>query len=242
MPLADTIICSGSVLLFTAQQTNGGNAPVFDWRVDGQHTGANSNSFSTIAFGSGYDVRCIFTSSATCAVPKTITSGTVHITISTLPQPVASAIDSALNCTVAISYQWYLNGQPVAGATSQNYIAVADGVYQAETFNADGCSALSNAVTVTLAVTGVNAISASGFCLYPNPNHGQFVLSWNNLTQGEYLAEIFDATGRRVYKMMAYNSNKNENAVVRTGSLQQGIYLLKLTQGSKTVTGKLVIE
>src|SRR5436305_14895085 len=50
----------------------------------------------------------------------------------------------------ATGIQWYLNGNPIAGATNQNYVATATGSYTAQ-LNALGChSAVSDPIVVTV--------------------------------------------------------------------------------------------
>uniref|UniRef100_UPI004056A8AD immunoglobulin-like domain-containing protein n=1 Tax=Roseivirga sp. TaxID=1964215 RepID=UPI004056A8AD len=55
-----------------------------------------------------------------------------------------------LTANVGDSYQWFNNGQPIAGATSQNYIATISGAYTVAVTNAGGCSGTSLATEVTV--------------------------------------------------------------------------------------------
>jgi uncharacterized protein (TIGR03790 family) len=58
-------------------------------------------------------------------------------------QPVISVHGDTLSTSSAAGYQWYLNGSVVPGATAQNLIAMADGLYSVRLIDGNGCSSLS---------------------------------------------------------------------------------------------------
>jgi beta-glucanase (GH16 family) len=59
-------LCQGAALTFTAQATNGGSNPVYQWKVNGQNVGANSPTYTTSTLTNGQAVTCQMTSSAAC--------------------------------------------------------------------------------------------------------------------------------------------------------------------------------
>jgi uncharacterized protein YjdB len=69
------------------------------------------------------------------------------------------------------SYQWYLNGNPIPGATSAVYHESAPGDYTVMVTDANGCSLTSSAYTVTGGTGSGVAYVANGLDirLYPNP-------------------------------------------------------------------------
>ena len=241
-PSSDTTVCSGTILPFTSISTNGGNLPSYQWKIDGTNTGTNAPTFSTFALGSNYSVSCKFTSSAGCAIPHTITSPTIHVTVSQLPNPLITGLDSALSSTPAAGYQWLLNGQPIQSANSQTYIAISSGTYQVEAFNADGCSSLSNSLTVNLNTTGISAIASSSFSIYPNPSKGQFMISAEDKTTVLSKIEIVDLPGRLVYQNTLDNKEVSPTIQVNTQGLHNGTYLLTITSKHRRQTIRLQIE
>jgi gliding motility-associated-like protein len=80
-------VCAGSPATFTALPQNGGTTPSYQWQVDGNPTGADNPVFTDSTLQNGDTVRCILTSSLTCAAPSA--SNSVPITV--LPVPVVSA-------------------------------------------------------------------------------------------------------------------------------------------------------
>jgi len=73
------------------------------------------------------------------------------------------------------SYQWYLNGFPIAGATNVSYTCMTSGSYQLQQ-TYQGASCLSNAISVT--VTSANEARADAFTVIasPNPSDGKIRL------------------------------------------------------------------
>ncbi len=242
-PVADTTVCNGSVVVLKAMVTNGGNNPFYQWKINGNNTNTHTAVFSTFAFGNNYSVSCVFTSSATCAIPATITGSAINIIIEQAPHPVILAIDSELISTAAASYQWYFNGQSITGATAQTYIAVLDGSYRVEAFSAAGCSAFSDSVTVTLAVTDIqNLVSSSLLTLFPNPNSGEFVLKSSSVLKGDYRIQLFDVLGRQVYQTDFYLKNEQQEIPLSLTHVEHGAYLLSISQAGKALSSKIFIQ
>lgn len=72
--------------------------------------------------------------------------------------------------------------------------------------------------------------------LYPNPHKGNFTIEYANM-QGKAQIEIVDIAGKKVYEQII-QTQKTEiqwNAA-------KGIYLIKLHDGEKTITEKMVVE
>jgi hypothetical protein len=74
-------------------------------------------------------------------VPTITPSGTFNI---------CTGGNAALAASTGASYQWYLAGNPVAGATSQNYTATTPGNYTVEVTTADGCPGMSLVTNVAV--------------------------------------------------------------------------------------------
>ena len=73
-------VCQGTQVTFTAQPTNGGANPVYQWRVNGQNTGTNNPVYSYIP-ANGDVVDCILTSSEICAIGNPATSNPITLTV-----------------------------------------------------------------------------------------------------------------------------------------------------------------
>jgi len=75
-------ICQGGSVVFTASSINGGTAPSYQWKVNGNSVGTNSPTFATTSLTSGSTVSCVLTSSATCASPAMVESNTISVSVS----------------------------------------------------------------------------------------------------------------------------------------------------------------
>jgi gliding motility-associated-like protein len=81
-----TAICKGSPLTFNASPTDGGTTPVYQWQVNGVNTGSNSAGYSSTTFADGDNITCSMTSDADCALPATVLSNSIPLTVKPLPQ------------------------------------------------------------------------------------------------------------------------------------------------------------
>ncbi|MFY0603960.1 MAG: T9SS type A sorting domain-containing protein [Flavobacteriaceae bacterium] len=87
----------------------------------------------------------------------------------------------------------------------------------------------------TVASVGDNTIE--GFAAYPNPvNNKRFTITTNSISEKE--VRIFNVLGRQVYTT-SFSSN---NKLVDISNLTSGVYILKVLEGSKSATKKLVVR
>lgn len=73
--------------------------------------------------------------------------------------------------------------------------------------------------------------------VYPNPGKGLFQID----IEGENVTvdfEVFDASGRKIYEKEA----QRNNSAVDLTTYPQGLYYLKVTNASKTLTKKLIVQ
>ena len=96
--------------------------------------GETAATFTTSTLANNDAVTVVMTSSDACASPATATSNQIDITTSTVTPTVTIAADQNPVCNgttvtftrhatdggTAPTYQWFINGNPVAGATVQH--------------------------------------------------------------------------------------------------------------------------
>src|SRR6185503_16468167 len=172
-------ICTGTNVVFTATPTNGGT-PSYQWKLNGNNVGTNSNSYSNATLVNGDQVSVVMTSSLACASPATATSNTITMTVTATVVPSVSIAANPGNtiCTGTNvvftatptnggtpSYQWKLNGNN-AGTNSNTYsnatLVNGDQVSVVMTSSlacASPATATSN--TITMAITGTVVPSVS---------------------------------------------------------------------------------
>ena len=138
---APALLCSGTAVTFTAAITGGGTLPGFQWKVNGNNMGSNSNSYTYMP-DDGDTVTCTLISNAPCVTGNNILSNKLIMSVTPTVNPLLNILvaenhlcsDSMVvflatpaNGGTAPAYQWKLNNTNV-GANSVNFTYMpADG-------------------------------------------------------------------------------------------------------------------
>jgi hypothetical protein len=156
--------------------------------------------------------------------------------VNSLPDiPIISQNGNELMSSEANSYQWYLDNQPVDGATQQNYIYTQNGIYFVEVTNEHGCKIKSDSINITnVWIAGISEENSS-IIVYPNPTKGQLKIDNGQLKIDNI--EIFDVMGRNVYsstRPLVHSST----IIIDISHFQSGVYLLKIMTEHGIITQK----
>jgi predicted dienelactone hydrolase len=116
---------------------------------------------------------------------------------------------------VGVTYQWYLNGVEINGATQQNYTPVTNGNYSVQVFFANGC--LSSA-SIAISSLGTENVDFSVLEVYPNPTKGVVFLG-SDVHEFDDV-EVFDLYGNRVLQV------RGEDKIDLT-EYRNGVYFIK---------------
>lgn len=106
---------------------------------------------------------------------------------------------------------------------------------QWDSFTTDSCTNLGSKIS-TEAVKEEIVAEPDGISLYPNPSNGEFTLSYSNSNK-TYAIEIFSVLGQTVF----HKENIKQSSVPIT-NLPKGIYLVKITDDSKSTNKKIIIN
>jgi uncharacterized protein affecting Mg2+/Co2+ transport len=197
--------------------------------------------YAAYLWNTGQTTQCIYVKQAgnyylTVTDQGNCTTTSNHLPINLYPQPpVSVSVDGdSLVAYGSVTYQWYLNGQAIPGATTGVLMASASGSYTVLVSDTTGCTALSLPIEISV-TTGIDEVGTEAMSIYPNPSYnGNWTLSvssgWLN---GDY--EIFDAAGRLVYKA-AINASKTDISL----SIQSGVYMIRVTKANMAVTQRLI--
>lgn len=131
----NTTACAGTTVTFTANVTNGGPSPSYQWKVNGNNVGTNQNFLTINTLQQGAAVTCVLTPNNACQTAATVTSNSITMTIQpTFTPAVGITTAQGTSCqgsTVSFqanpvnggpspSYQWKVNGVNV-GTNSPNF-------------------------------------------------------------------------------------------------------------------------
>ncbi|HKR04034.1 MAG TPA: hypothetical protein VJY62_05295 [Bacteroidia bacterium] len=243
-------ICQGTNVTFTAAPTNGGAAPDYQWQVNGINAGTNSPVFSSSSLTNGSIVKVILTSNANCAVPATVNSNNIVMTVNPLIAPSVSIgvspagpVCDGTNVTftatptnggAAPNYQWKINGANAGtnlATFSSALLSDGDVITVVLTSNAlcvSPAQDTSNAITMTILPVVTPAVAIAS-------NPGSPVCAGANVT--------FSANGVNGGTNPAYqwtvngiNVGTNQNSYT-TNSLQTGDTVqVQLTSNANCLT------
>ncbi len=211
-----TIICSGDSTNICA---TGGFAS-YNWN-DGSTTAC-----ITTAYAGNYYVTV--TDNNQC----TAVSNQISITLYQ-PTPVTVSVNGdTLTSYTASSYQWYLNGQLIAGDTGSSIVAPQSGTYTVTIKDSHGCYYTSSPVLVT----ANNDLTISDEVkVYPNPlQTGSWHLFVSSRLIGSFV-EMYDGAGRIVYRTQITGPVTDI-----APNIAGGVYMLKVNPGSDNIMLKLV--
>ncbi|MDC3299061.1 M12 family metallo-peptidase [Flavobacteriaceae bacterium] len=96
--------------------------------------------------------------------------------------------------------------------------------------------------TISEATASIKDVSFEGFNLYPNPSNGNFNLQFETISTALVKLQLFDLTGRLVREVQFSNVAARFSESILFKNTAKGLYLLKIKNGSKQTTRKLVIE
>ena len=96
-------------------------------------------------------------------------------------------------------------------------------------------------VTVTVTTSGVADLTVleGGLRVFPNPTQGQVQLQWEVAT-GAVRCDVVDASGRLLFQREA--AGPNLLGTLDFSDLPKGVHILKLTQGGRTATARIVLR
>jgi len=239
-------ICAGGSATFTTNITNGGTAPVYQWKINGNNAGINSNSFTSIALNNGDVVSCVLASNAICVNPTTVTSNAITMIVTGKVTPTINISGNNAICaggsatfTAAITnggsspaYQWKVNGNN-AGNNSNTFtttlLANGDIVTCVLTSNAN-CVTTGTAVSNTriMAVTAnvTSTISIAG---------NNTICSGNPAT---FIAGISNGGNSPTYqwKVNGFDAGSNSNTFTSTQLTNGAVISCVLTSNASCVT------
>jgi subtilisin-like proprotein convertase family protein len=79
------------------------------------------------------------------------------------------------------------------------------------------------------------------FSIFPNPNKGTFNVKMNALSNKNIDIAVYDIRGRKVYDNR-FVSSLNFDEEIQLNNAQSGFYLVKVSDGLREVTKKIIIE
>jgi hypothetical protein len=246
-----TANCGPTTTTLTVQGGALGTGAIWRWYTGscgGTLVGTGASITVPVNTTTTYFVRAEGTcNTTTCASVTVVINEVPTISIAAAPYTaltplLTTNLTATVTPTSGTTVEWFKdNGQtPIAtGASLPNINVDQLGSYRARVTTAQGCTALSNTITIRDSVT-------SQLFVYPNPNNGQFKIRYyipDAVLSVVRQVVIFDSKGAMVY-------NRNLPVQTRWGamdidikSVAQGNYFIKILDvyGKEIVGARVVV-
>ncbi|MCD4725076.1 MAG: T9SS type A sorting domain-containing protein [Bacteroidales bacterium] len=260
-------ICAGDEVTFTATPENGGSEPAYQWKVNGENTGDNSNLFITADLADDDVVKCEMTSSFVCAINNPAMSNPISMSVN--PYPVEMAIPSGsayvdLNETLSsnytttndpntLTYTWTVtpdeaweNLAPDMHNLTITWKEDFTGQASIHVFGTNDCGdgPVSGNMDVSVENTfgiGENDLNI-GVSIFPNPNNGTFTVKFSSANNENVKMKIMSIVGEVVYNEEELSVNGEFIKVIDLSKYAKGVYFLMIENNNKILTEKIVVQ
>ncbi len=210
-----TTYCENNPVNFTAQ-----DGVLYTWSVNNTTNQVQSNGSGTYVYTPAMNDTVVYVDvdNGSCT-----TLDSINFTVLSSPAPTVSFTGGVLSTQSFPFYQWYLNGSPIPGATTQDYTPTQNGSYHVEVASANSCIGESS----PFAINNVGIFELNSMVqFYPNPTDGIIFL---DATEPVRNIEAYNSIGQQV------NIGKNGNQL-DFSSQMNGIYLIRIEFENGTVS------
>jgi len=97
-------------------------------------------------------------------------------------------------------------------------------------------------IIVEEATASLDDVTFNKFNLFPNPNNGNFTLMFETFDTAKTKIELFDISGRSVAEKVFRDTSILFKEDISFNNLSKGLYMLKINNGNKQTTKKLIIR
>jgi hypothetical protein len=134
-----------------------------------------------------------------------------------------------------MSYQWYKDGLAMTGETSQFlWTQQKKGNYMVKTTDDSGCEFTSESMLIEPSSDGL---------IFPNPNHGDFKVSFTNSNRGNVVIRISNAFSLPVKTYTYQKDNDLFEQDISVPGLAAGVYFVDiLMDNSRVFYEKIIVE
>jgi len=223
-------VCEGSTEGYSVSPVAG--AAIYTWTLPNGWTGTSNTNIINAGIGSSGGNITIQVSNS-CG-----TSSAQSLAVAVNAQPATPSITEnggVLTSDATSGNQWYLDGNPINGATDQNYTAVQNGDYHVVV--TDGTCTSDESNTISIINVGIDERTQSGLVFYPNPTNDNLWIEVDNTFEKNQL-QVLDMQGRMVLQEQLLQGRQN----VALPELAAGTYVLRFVNEKDVVSHRLIIN
>jgi hypothetical protein len=163
------------------------------------------------------------------------------------PAPTAQAAGCSLaaNLVSNVTYQWYIAGTPIIGATAQFYTANQPGFYSVFiTDISNGCVVGSSPAYAACSGVGIDEISLTdAVIVYPNPTSGNFNIKSTAIFKDEKVKiSITNVFGQEIYSSVVVPQNGEIKLTIDKVNPAKGTYTISFVSDTIRVVKRVIVN
>jgi hypothetical protein len=232
-----TTFCQGDSVTLNATTASD---YTYQWIMNGNMINGATLASYTAAISGSYNV--IVANSSSCSDTSAVTS----VVANPLPAtPGIAQSGNILSAPAGYTYQWYLNGNPIAAATSQTYMASTSGNYSVEVSDPNSCSSLSAPYTFTPTEIYQSVIvTAPTATIFPNPFSESTEILLSLPAEMNVQIEIYNMLGEKTAELHpGILSSGNHNLKMgRSEFAAAGTYFIRITCDDVVLTKRVLVD
>ncbi len=166
----------------------------------------------------------------------------------TVTEPLGTEIITQNENTLTVasdyqSYQWYMNGVLIDGATTNTLNPQVQGAYYV-TYTLNNCSGVSETTQYLISGLEANNQMPFSFEVFPNPgNFQQTYLTYNLSKPALVSIELYDMASRKIETVLSKTTQVSglyQTPLQALQNIPNGIYFIRVTVNENTYTKKVV--
>lgn len=171
------------------------------------------------------------------AAPKMTQTFCVNPAKPTLTLDITNLAKPMLTSSSEVGNVWYLNGEPIADATGNEFVVKEKGIYTVKVVIDDCVGPMSEAQSLIITADETSDVAAKAL-LIPNPARDFLAVRLHGFTpSAEVHLVLLDATGRAVSN---HRANGGEELTIDVRNFPEGLYLVTMLQGKIKQTAKFI--
>ena len=240
-----TNICPGDTVTITANATNQGITPTYQWQLNGVNVGPNTSSVTTNQLTDNDVITCLLISSESCVSQDTVISNTITISAGVNPVAGFNYTSNQLDFNFtnlssgANSYLWDFGDGTTSTIQNPTHSYSSPGMYTVTLTVTNNCG------TATI-IQSVNAVDNSisqitqllSIYIYPNPTQGMVNIYFNDAI-GNSILSVENTLGEKVYQTNI-DQQKDSQFSFDLSSYSEGIYLIRISNNNLNIIQKIL--
>ena len=236
---ANNFICPGACTGFINLSTN---ATSYQWSFPGGSPGTSTAmNPSPICYSTSgtFDVQLI--SSNASGSDTLLISNCITVYPYPPPQAIAQNGDTLTANAGAVSYQWFLNGNIISGATNYFYVALSSGDYNVVVTDTNGCeveAVIFNVIAGTHSPDSYPDVYSELISVYPNPVSDNLTIEKKQ--PGNVAIAVYNMLSERIYSADDCKLSPDGHYEVDCRLLSPGVYWLEVSSNENVFRTKFI--